>query len=125
MGEDLGQLAEAVTGFRAEASWLEAEAMAKLNGGYVYDNEEVRERMLAIHRDELVWRSEALEIAWTSAQTELVAVLAFFAESSPEKSSLWEKGRSEKDAERLFRTVDDFQIEMQRVADQVASQPQR
>jgi len=128
--EDLGQLAEAVVGFRAEAAWLEAEALTELKGHsgaavtYFYPPD-VRERMLAIHRDQICWRANTLETAWASAQVELRAVLTFFAEPLPKQLSLGTGGHCQEAAERLFRTVDDFQTEVHRVAMQVATQPQQ
>eukprot|EP00930_Biecheleria_cincta_P039444 TRINITY_DN27123_c0_g1_i1.p1 TRINITY_DN27123_c0_g1~~TRINITY_DN27123_c0_g1_i1.p1 ORF type:complete len:742 (+),score=110.47 TRINITY_DN27123_c0_g1_i1:58-2283(+) len=127
--EDLGQLAEAVTGFRAEAIWLEAEASTKREAdshasAYFYD-QDVRERMLAIYRNELVGRAEALEAAWKSARAELRGVLAFFAEPLAEKPGVESATHSDKAIEHLFQTVDDFQAEMLKAADQVSKYPQR
>lgn len=124
--EDLGQLAEAVTGFRAEATWLEAEAFTQLKtdsgvSTYIYGRD-VRERMLAIHRNELAGRAEALEAAWNSARAELCGVLVFFAEPQAGSETAT---HNEKAVEHLFQTADDFQSEVQQAADQIAKHPQR
>merc|ERR1711957_1102713 len=100
------------------ATWLEAESSladeaSEVPGRYCY-TEDVRGRMMEIHKGQLLWRAEALEAAWASTKVELRATLAFFAEPG---------SHTEDAAEQLLRTVDEFRCDMLSATSEVAAQP--
>lgn len=124
--EDVRQLYASVVGFRSEADWLLSEpqlASAADAGSLVATDAgstvpEVRERLQEIYRLEVGWRAEELEKAWVSACGEWESVVDYFGERS-EQTGL------EQLAEKLLFSISKFLKEVQDVACEISSQPER
>lgn len=114
--EDLSQLGQAVSNFRAEADWLTAEATRACGpDGYTED----AMARLQVHRDTFAVRAAELSKAWATSRAELESLLFFFAERWDPTVGI------EVAAENLFKTVEEFRAGFCLAAREVDEQPER
>eukprot|EP00929_Paragymnodinium_shiwhaense_P069517 TRINITY_DN35052_c0_g1_i8.p1 TRINITY_DN35052_c0_g1~~TRINITY_DN35052_c0_g1_i8.p1 ORF type:complete len:647 (-),score=164.27 TRINITY_DN35052_c0_g1_i8:71-2011(-) len=120
--EDLKALGAALDDFKAEGTWLLAQADApEEEAGH---NADVRTRFADIYHDEFRQRSASLDERWTETRAELEALLSFFAEKWGDESSQ-ATSSLESSAQHLLETVKTFSDNIQAATKDVTEQPSR